>query len=189
MAQQTKTITQPSREAEIELLDLIEDKADSGWVGDREYKIRALRKGTRLFVTSILKRGKRLASVAEGGDDAPATELTDKEQMAEDKVGAKCAAAILLNSWWHLRFMGGISWKIYWRWLYYFRQYTDSDYYTLMQVYKKKAEKQTSAYTMNIMLLTATAITTVAMTREEVEHIHLEKSLEQLGAQQKSSQH
>ena len=58
-----------------------------------------------------------------------------------------------------------------------------------MQAYKKKAEKQTSAYTMNIMLLTATAITTVAMTREEVEHIHLEKSLEQLGAQQKSSQH
>ncbi len=158
-------------------------------IGKRKYKIGGLHKGTRIKVTSILKNSKKTFVAPKEGNEVPDEIILDeKEQILEDKVNAKCAAAYILNSYWTLRFLGGLIWSIYWRFLYYVRQYTDSDYYALMQLCKKKAEKQTSAYTMNIMLLTATASTTMSMTREEVEHIRLEKSMEQLGAQPKSSQ-
>lgn len=182
-----KPISQPSDEAELALLRIIEDTSEDVMIGGRKYRIRGLRKGTRIKVTSILKNcvGKTDKPV---GDKPEEIILDAARQDKEDKICAKCAAAYILNSYWTLRFMWGFAWSVYWRFLYYIRQYTDADYYELISLCKKKAEKQTSAYTMNIMLLTATAVTTMSMTREEVERIRLGKSMEQPGVQQKSFQ-
>lgn len=182
-----KNISQPSEEAELALLRIIEDTPEDVMIGGRKYRIRGLRKGTRLKVASILRKrdGKAGSTGTESKED---TAIDAEGHVNEDKICAKCAAAYILNSFWTLRFMWGLVWSIYWRFLYYVRQYTDADYYGLISLCKKKAERQTSAYTMNIMLLTATEITTMSMTREEVEHIRQGKSTEQHGVQQKSFQ-
>lgn len=177
MADNKATIENPSEEAERALLEVILDKTEEVKLGGNTYRIGALRKGTRLKVSEVL------LNAAEKEDSKEEKE----DHKLEDKVMAKCAAAYILNSFWSIRFLGGLVWSVYWRWLYYVKQYTDSDYYELLQLCKKKAEKQTSAYMMNIMLLTATRTTTMTMTRKEVKRIHLEKSTEQLGVQQKNS--
>lgn len=181
MADNINPFGNPGEDAEKALLEIILDKPETVYIREKKYTIKALKKGTRLFVSDIIADSK------ESGCEENDKEGANTDHKAEDKILAKCAAAYILNSYWTLSFFFGIAWKVYWRWLYYIRQYTDADYYDLLQVCKKKAEKQTSAYTMNIILLTAMKATTMTMTRKEVKRIRLEKSTEPLGAQQKNS--
>ncbi|MBQ0113674.1 MAG: hypothetical protein KBT03_11130 [Bacteroidales bacterium] len=183
MADNKKTMAQPSEEAERELLDVIDSTTETITIGGHKYKIKPLKKGTRIVVTRILLDSKGAQS-----DNSDEKEPTEDEMEYEDRVSAKCAAAYILNSWWSLYFMWGIVWQIYWRWLYYIRQYTESDYFVLFSVCKKKAEKQTQSYTMNIILQTAMKVTTMTMTRKEVKRSLQENRLAQLGVQQKNSQ-
>jgi len=178
MAEDKNKIKNPSEDAERALLDIVMDKPEVVSIRDKKYTIKSLKKGTRLLVSNILVK----SSVV----DESNKEVKEDPKL-EDKVMAKCMAAFILNSYWTLSFFFGIVWKIYWRWLYYVKQYTDSDYYEALQICKKKADKETNAYMMNIMLLTATRTTTMTMTRAEVKRIQVEKSLEQLGQPQKNS--
>lgn len=179
-----KAPKQPSENAERELLDIIEDVDIDVAIGSHTYTIKPIRKGTRIKLTRILLEE---FGSSENGGEKTLEEMLSESKM-EDKVLAKSAAAIILNSWWKLYFLGGVVWSLYWRWLYYFRQYTDSDYVGIMNICKKKVEKQTTAYTMSIMLLTAMKTTTMSMTRAEVKRSLLESRMEQLGAPQRNSQ-
>lgn len=175
-----KDIRQPNEDSERKLMEIVSDGKEYINIGKRKYTVGGLKKGTRLKVTQIY--------LDNGIDDSKKVEPFDMKSMKiEDKVMAKIAAAYLLNSWWSLYFLGGIVWAIYWRWLYYFRQYTDSDYMPLMILCKKKAEKQTFAYTQNITLATVMKMTTMTMTRAEVQRGQAELSGEARGQQQSAA--
>ena len=66
---------------------------------NRVLKIRFIRNGTLRKVTQILN-----------GQDKNTI-----EGHCEDTIPYKLAAAYLLNSWWGLRFLGGLRWEILWR--------------------------------------------------------------------------
>ncbi|MCQ2231418.1 MAG: hypothetical protein MJZ30_06170 [Paludibacteraceae bacterium] len=172
MAEKKTVVEQPTEADERALLEYLSDKKEDVQIGDRTYRLGPLRKGTRLFVTNLLLK----EADPEWGDT--------KKQMFEDKMQSKIAAAYLLNSWWSLFFLFGVVWHFYWRWLYYVKQYTDSDYSALMLLCKKKAEKQTRAFMQNTTLTTVTKMTTMMMTRDEVKRTQVAHSGEQHGAAQ-----
>lgn len=171
MADQKPIFQQPGEDAERTLLELVSDSKETVVVGSHEYRIGSLRKIARLKATESLL------------EKEPSDNNESKEnQTAEAKVQAKIAAAYILNSWWLLYFLGGIVWHIYWRWLYYVREYTDSDYLPLMIMCKKKAQKQSAAHLHNTTLATDMKLTTMTMTRKEVSRIRAGHSGEQPGA-------
>ena len=172
MAEKKTIVEQPTEADERALLEYLSDNKDEVMIGKDKHKVGPLRKGTRLLVTNLLLK------------EAKPEWSDTKKQMFEDKVQAKIAAAYLLNSWWKLHFLFGIVWQCYWRWLYYVKQYTDSDYSALMLLCKKKAEKQTRAYMQNTTLTTVTKMTTMMMTRDEVKRTQVAHSGEQPGAAQ-----
>lgn len=116
---------------------------------NRVLKIRFIRNGTLRKVTQILN-----------GQDA------DKiEGHCEDTIPYKLAAAYLLNSWWGLRFLGGLRWEILWRRLQ--NEISWEDCKAICKESKKKVPLKAYYVTMTSQL--ALRDTLQQMTRAEIE--------------------
>ena len=76
---------------------------------------------------------------------------------------AKCAAAILINSYFGLK----LRWWLKWRWLYYFSNYNGEDYLKIITEAKKKAMEQ--EYLLAMALLMDMTTTWTTMTKKEAE--------------------
>jgi hypothetical protein len=76
---------------------------------------------------------------------------------------AKCAAAILINSYFGLK----LRWWLKWRWLYYFSNFNGEDYLKIITEAKKKATEQ--EYSLAMVLLMDMTTTWTTMTKKEAE--------------------
>lgn len=173
MAEKKPMVQQPGEDAERSLLEILADGKEVVEIRGNKYKIGTLHKGTMVKVSELVLE-----------KESSNNEEDSTNQINEDKIQSKIAAAYILNSWWTLYFLGGIVWSIYWRWLYYIKEYTDVDYLPLMLLCKKKAQKQSAAYLHNTTLATDMKMTTMTMTRKEVNRIRVAHSMEQPGQQQ-----
>lgn len=139
-------------EQQQQLLEaIIGDEAESIPVKyrNRMVKIRFIRNGTLRKVTSILNG-------------------QDPDKIAghcEDTIPYKLAAAYLLNSWWGLRFLGGIRWALLWRRLQ--SEISWDDCLTICEESKKKVPLKSYLAIMTSQL--ALRDTLQQMTREEIE--------------------
>lgn len=115
----------------------------------RLLKIRFVRNGTLRKVTQILN-----------GRDKDAV-----DGHCEDTMPYKLAAAYLLNSWWGLRFLGGLRWAILWRRLQ--NELSWEDCRVICDESKKKVPLKAYYATMTSQL--ALRDTLQQMTREEIE--------------------
>ncbi len=122
--------------------DVMEDKTDYVTVRGRKYGISWLKRGTvRKFTKVMLKDGN------------------------DDKVSCQCAAAVILNGYWKIKFL---YWLV-WRWFYYVKQYGDHELVPVIATAKKKILVK-DYYTATI-LLTAMKDTMMNMTKEEASNI------------------
>ena len=125
----------------------------------RMLKVRFIRNGTLRKVTQILN-----------GQDP------DKiDGHCEDTIPYKLAAAYLLNSWWGLRFLGGIRWSMLWRGLQ--NEISWEDCMTICEESKKKVPLRAYFKIMTSQL--ALKDTLQQMTREEIEAVLQEHRSEQ----------
>ena len=139
-------------EQEQKLLEaIIGDEAETIPVKyhNRMLKLRFVRNGTLRKITKILN-----------GQDPDSI-----EGHCEDTIPYKLAAAYLLNSWWGLRFLGGIWWAILWRRLQ--NEISWNDCLTICEEGKKKVQLKSYLATMTSQL--ALRDTLQQMTREEIE--------------------
>ncbi|WP_052340671.1 hypothetical protein [Bacteroides sp. 14(A)] len=90
-----KTVEEATTEQEKALNSIVENKKDIVKIRGRKFSISWMRNRTRRKVTDIF--------------------LEEKE---EDKVSAKCAAALVLNGYFKIKFF---YWLL-WRWFYYVKQ-------------------------------------------------------------------
>lgn len=116
---------------------------------NRLLKIRYIRNGTLRKVTQILN-----------GQDPDSV-----KEHCEDTIPYKLAAAYLLNSWWGLRFLGGIRWAMLWRRLQ--NEISWEDCRVICEESKKKVPLKAYFVTMTSQL--ALRDTLQQMTREEIE--------------------
>ena len=126
---------------------------------NRMVKMNFVRNGTLRKVTKILN-----------GQDPDSI-----SGHCEDTIPYKLAAAYLLNSWWGLRFLGGIRWAILWR-----RLQSDiswEDCKAICEESKKKVPLRAYFETMTSQL--ALRDTLQQMTREEIEAVLQERRSEQ----------
>lgn len=136
-----KKIGQPSVESERLLDDILGDSVDMVSLRGRKkrYAVGWMRPGTARKLTHVV--------LGKGNDG---------------KVSCMCAALIVLNGFWKIKFF----YPVFWRWLYYVRQYTDVELFPVIAAGKKKVPLQ--AYLMNITLLTEMKDTILIMKKEEV---------------------
>lgn len=141
-----KVITQPDDEAQALLKAVIHDSTDVVYLRNRKVKMKWIYGGVRDLLSKVF--------------------LEEKE---ESKVGAKCAALIVLNGFWAIK----LFYWFLWRWFYYVKQYTEEEYLPLMSLCKKKLGAE------NYYLLTTLMIgmkdTMMAMTRKETERFLQER--------------
>ena len=142
-----KPITEPSAAAEREQRDIVNNKKTRIDVRGTTFKIGGIYNDTLDHITDVLQQ-----------------EKDDK------KVTAKCTAYIYLNGYFKNRLL---YWAV-WRWFYYVKQFTDDEMRDVIAECKKKADSQAQAYLLNIILLTDVRQTSMAMTREEAQHIQAE---------------
>lgn len=95
----------------------------------------------------------------------------------ERKVGAKCAAAIVLNGYWGILLL----WWFVWRWYYYVMQYSDAELFPIIDEGKKKVPAQ--QFFVNTMSLIGLRDTMMQMTRDETERALKRFRAEQAGEQ------
>ena len=126
---------------------------------NRLLKVRFVRNGTLRKVTQILN-----------GQDP-----NKIEGHCEDTIPYKLAAAYLLNSWWGLRFLGGIRWAILWRRLQ--NELSWGDCLEICEECKKKVPLKSYLAIMTSQL--ALRDTLQQMTREEIEAVLQERRSEQ----------
>lgn len=115
----------------------------------RMLKIRFVRNGTLRKITEILN-----------GQDP-----NSLDGHCEDTIPYKLAAAYLLNSWWGLRFLGGLRWAILWRRLQ--NEISWEDCLTICEESKKKVPLKAYLRIMTSQL--ALRDTLQQMTRAEIE--------------------
>lgn len=137
-----KNIEIPNIEEEKKLNAIAENSSDEITLRGRKWRIKWIRNGTKRKVTDII--------------------LTEKEEL---KVGAKCVAALLLNSFWKIWLFYGLLW----RWFYYVEEYSDAELRDVVSQCKKKL--QAEDYCVLTILLNDMKDTVMMMTREEAERI------------------
>ena len=104
-------ITLPKSEDEKLLNDVMEDSVDYVEVRGKKYGISWLKRGTiRKFTSTMQKSGN------------------------DDKISCQCAAAIILNGYWKIKFL----YPFLWRWFFYIKQYGDHELMKVIAVGKKK---------------------------------------------------
>lgn len=96
---------------------------------------------------------------------------------------AKCAAAVLLNSYFGIK----LFWWIKWRLMYYFGRYNGEDYLKIISEAKKKATEQ--EYSLAMVLLMSMTTTWTTMTKKEAEEYRQELELAREAQSLKNSQH
>lgn len=84
---------------------------------------------------------------------------------------AKCAAAILLNSYWGIK----LWWWIKWRLIYFFGDWNGEDYLYVITEAKKKAQEP--EYSLGMAFLMDMTTTWTAMTKKEAEEYRHELEL------------
>ena len=95
---------------------------------------------------------------------------------------AMCVAAILINSYWGLKFI----WWFKWRWIYYFSGWTGQDYLSIIMEAKKKAQEQ--EYSLAMVFLMDMTTTWTTMTKKEAEEYRHELQLAREAQSLRSSQ-
>ena len=142
-------ITLPTPEDERLLNDVLEDSVDYVEVRGKKYGISWLKRGTiRKFTSTMQKSGN------------------------DDKISCQCAAAIILNGYWKIKFF----YPFLWRWFFYIKQYGDHELMKVIAVGKKKIPVED--YLTATIYLTAMKDTMMTMTKEEAEHILHEQTWE-----------
>lgn len=113
--------------------------------------------------SEVVLRGKRFkVGALYNGTIAKLRKITNGDHKDELMVSAKCAAAILLNGYWSIKFL----WWLRWRWYYYVKQYTDDELQPVIDAAKKKVPLL-GYYKVTISLIEMRD-TIATMTREEV---------------------
>jgi hypothetical protein len=135
----TKKIKQPTEEIQRELQSEIHDDSDYALVRRKHYRIKWLKGGTRDKITNV---------ILEEGNDI--------------KQSCQCAALMVLNGFWAIKFR---YWFL-WRWFYYVRQYGEEELTDLLALGKKKVPQE--QYYTNTILLTALKDTSMMMKKTEV---------------------
>lgn len=154
------TVSQPDLEQQREYLSMVENEFTEIEIPRRNRKVNIgwLKNGTINKISEIM---------LEKGNDS--------------KVTCKIAAAIILNGFWKIKLM----WGIYWRWLYYVKEYTDAELTPVLKEGKKKVPQ------IQYLLATTLAIgmknTMMTMKKEEVERFLQEQVSEQHSQSQKST--
>ena len=95
---------------------------------------------------------------------------------------AKCAAAIMLNSYWGIM----LYWWLKWRLLYYFGGWSGNDYLSVITEAKKKAQEQ--EYSLAMLFLMDMTTTWTTMTKKEAEEYRQELQLAREAQSLRSSQ-
>lgn len=109
---------------------------------------------------------------AEEGKEAEYTdEAINKGNKYTRQFYAKCAAAILINSYFGLR----LYWWLKWRLLYYFSKWNGMDYLSVITEAKKKATEQ--EYSLAMVFLMDMTTTWTTMTKKEAEEYRRELEL------------
>lgn len=147
-----KVIKQPDAEAQALQKAIVHNSIDIVYLRNRKVKMKWLYGGVRDLLSKVLL-----------------------EEKDESKVGAKCAALIVLNGLWSIKFF---YWFL-WRWFYYVKQYTEEEYLPLMSMCKKKVGAEN--YYLLTTLLIGMKDTMMAMTRKETERFLQEQKSGQFG--------
>ena len=135
----SKILKQPDIEEQRELRSVENDLPENVYVRGRIYKIKWMKNFTRKHITdTILKEGN------------------------DDKQSCMCAALMVLNGFWKIKFM----YWIVWRFFYYIKQYTENELTELLEMGKKKVPLD--AYYANIISLTELKVTSMMMKKKEV---------------------
>lgn len=113
----------------------------------------------------IVKYEKYKKTLTESADDV------SKGNSYTRKFYAKCAAAILLNSY----FGNKLLWWLKWRCIYYFGNYNGEDYLKIITEAKKKATEQ--EYSLAMVFLMDMTTTWTTMTKKEAEEYRHELEL------------
>lgn len=95
---------------------------------------------------------------------------------------AKCVAAILINSYWGLKFF----WWLKWRLMYNFSDLNGQDYLSIIMESKKKAQEQ--EYSLAMVFLMDMTTTWTTMTKKEAEEYRQELELAREAQSLRSSQ-
>jgi hypothetical protein len=137
-----EAIERPSLEDETLLNDIMDDSVDEVSIKGckKKYKIGWLKKGAIRKYTSVL--------------------MKDKD---DDTLSCKCAAIIILNGYWKIKFL---YWML-WRWFFYIRQYSDEQLVPIIATGKKKVPSM--QFLISTILMTEMRDTMMTMTKEEAE--------------------
>ncbi len=138
---------QPTIEEERLLNSVVEDEVSRVDVRGTTYKLKYMRNATIRKITNVM---------LEDGDDS--------------KVSSKCAALMVLNGYFKIKFF---YWFL-WRWFYYVKQYLEIELHPLIDEGKKKVRAED--YYINTIFLIGMKDTMIAMTREEAERFRQELS-------------
>ena len=153
-------VKQPDEDQQREYESLVNDEATEISIPRRKRKVlvRWLKNGTINKISRI---------------------VLDKENG--HKMTSQIAAAIILNDFWKIKLL----WGIYWRWLYYIKQYTDAELTPILKEGKKKVPQM--QYLTATILSIGMKNTMMTMKKEEVEHFLQEQASEPLSQSQKST--
>lgn len=138
---------QPTIEEERLLNSVVEDEVSRVDVRGTTYKLKYMRNATIRKITDVMLKD---------GDDS--------------KVSSKCAALMVLNGYFKIKFF---YWFL-WRWFYYVKQYLEIELHPLIDEGKKKVRAED--YYINTIFLIGMKDTMIAMTREEAERFRQELS-------------
>lgn len=138
---------QPTIEEERVLNSIVEDEVSEVVVRNTTYRLKYMRNATIRKITDVMLKE---------GDDS--------------KVSSKCAALMVLNGFFKIKFF---YWFL-WRWFYYVKQYLEIELHPLIDEGKKKVRAED--YYINTIFLIGMKDTMIAMTREEAERFRQELS-------------
>lgn len=138
---------QPTIEEERLLNSVVEDEVSRVDVRGTTYKLKYMRNATIRKITDVM--------------------LKDED---DSKVSSKCAALMVLNGYFKIKFF---YWFL-WRWFYYVKQYLEIELHPLIDEGKKKVRAED--YYINTIFLIGMKDTMIAMTREEAERFRQELS-------------
>lgn len=141
---------QPTIDEQRELNSVVEDEISEVKVRNTTYRLRYMRNATIRRITDVM--------------------LNEKD---DSKVSSKCAALMVLNGYFKIKFF---YWFL-WRWFYYVKQYLEIELHALIDEGKKKVRAED--YYINTIFLIGMKDTMIAMTREEAERFRQELSTAQ----------
>lgn len=146
MARLNRPISQPTKEDEQLLEDIVDNASEFAMIRNRKFKFRDLNGHARHKWTKVV--------------------LSDNE--AEETISCKCVAIARLNGYFKIKLL---YWLV-WRWYYYIRQYNEPELSEALALIKKKVP--VVSWYINTTLLTAMKETMMQMTRAELGVIQAE---------------